>query len=339
LGVGVLGAGASLYNGSQQRKQQRKQAQAAQSANDAQARQRSMLDGADGRAIFGSVPEAALFKTKPYVPINYGQVQATTINDNITALPKIDELTSALNASLRADSGLRIENFAPGFQANLKTLTNAAGSLVNGRLPYSDVMDIVANRGELAGSLGTPGTATNATLKDLGLSRLSAMQSGSDMMTRIGNLVEQIDPISQRSRAVDWTLNPSQTVPLAQADAQFGATYDQMERILSQQSEQNANNLAAMADPAAAGMFAANMQLAGGAPYGGGGANIGGQVLNGLGSALNAYRSISAGNQQSAAANNRFAPEPSTSAYNTWGPTTPANNYYGWMETRRAQPV
>ena len=174
LGVGVLGAGVSLYNGSQQRKQ----AQAAQSANDAQ---QSMLDGADGRAIFGSVPEAALFETKPYVPINYGQVQATTINDNITALPKIDELTSALNASLRADSGLRIENFAPGFQANLKTLTNAAGSLVNGRLPYSDVMDIVANRGELAGSLGTPGTATNATLKDLGLSRLSAMQSGADM--------------------------------------------------------------------------------------------------------------------------------------------------------------
>ncbi len=329
VGVSAIGTGYSIYSSNQQ----------SNAAEDAQARQQSMLDGADGRAIFGSVPEAALFETKPYVPINYGQVQATTINDNITALPKIDELTSALNASLRADSGLRIENFAPGFQANLKTLTNAAGSLVNGRLPYSDVMDIVANRGELAGSLGTPGTATNATLKDLGLSRLSAMQSGADMMTRIGNLVEQIDPISQRSRAVDWTLNPSQTVPLAQADAQFGATYDQMERSLSQQSEQNANNLAAMADPAAAGMFAANMQLAGGAPYGsGGGANTGQAILSGLGQALNAYRSISSANQ-AATANNRFAPESSTPSYNTWGPTTPSANYYGWMETRRAQPV
>ena len=322
VGVSAIGTGYSIYSSNKQ----------SNAAEDAQARQQSMLDGADGRAIFGSVPEAALFETKPYVPINYGQVQATTINDNITALPKIDELTSALNASLRADSGLRIENFAPGFQANLKTLTNAAGSLVNGRLPYSDVMDIVANRGELAGSLGTPGTATNATLKDLGLSRLSAMQSGADMMTRIGNLVEQIDPISQRSRAVDWTLNPSQTVPLAQADAQFGATYDQMERSLSQQSEQNANNLAAMADPAAAGMFAANMQLAGGAPYGsGGGANTGQAILSGLSQALNTY--------QAATANNRFAPESSTPSYNTWGPTTPSANYYGWMETRRAQPV
>ena len=56
-----------------------------------------------------------------------------------------------------------------------------------------------------------------------------------------------------------------------------------MERSLSQQSEQNANNLAAMADPAAAGMFAANMQLAGGAPYGsGGGANTGQAILSGL---------------------------------------------------------
>ena len=329
VGVSAIGTGYSIYSSNKQ----------SNAAEDAQARQQSMLDGADGRAIFGSVPEAALFETKPYVPINYGQVQATTINDNITALPKIDELTSALNASLRADSGLRIENFAPGFQANLKTLTNAAGSLVNGRLPYSDVMDIVANRGELAGSLGTPGTATNATLKDLGLSRLSAMQSGADMMTRIGNLVEQIDPISQRSRAVDWTLNPSQTVPLAQADAQFGATYDQMERSLSQQSEQNANNLAAMADPAAAGMFAANMQLAGGAPYGsGGGANTGQAILSGLGQALNAYRSISSANQ-AATANNRFAPETSGTGYNTWGPTTPANNYYGWMQTQRALPV
>jgi len=329
VGISAVSTGYSIYNSSKQNA----------AAEDAASAQRSMLDGADGRAIFGSVPEAAMFETKPYVPINYGQVQLNTVNDNLTALPKINDLTAQLNQSLRADSGLRIEQFAPGFQANLKTLTNAAGSLVNGQLPYSDVMDIVANRGELAGSLGTPGTATNATLKDLGLSRLSAMQSGADMMTRIGNLVEQIDPISQRSRAVDWTLNPSQTVPLAQADAQFGASYDQMERSLVQQSEQNANNLAAMADPAAAGMFGAQMQLAGGAPYGGGGANIGGQVLNGLGSALNAYRSISAGNQQSAAANNRFAPEPSTSAYNTWGPTTPANNYYGWMETRRAQPV
>ena len=107
VGVSAIGTGYSIYSSNKQ----------SNAAEDAQARQQSMLDGADGRAIFGSVPEAALFETKPYVPINYGQVQATTINDNITALPKIDELTSALNASLRADSGLRIESsFAPAFR-------------------------------------------------------------------------------------------------------------------------------------------------------------------------------------------------------------------------------
>ena len=73
VGVSAIGTGYSIYSSNKQ----------SNAAEDAQARQQSMLDGADGRAIFGSVPEAALFETKPYVPINYGQVQATTINDNI----------------------------------------------------------------------------------------------------------------------------------------------------------------------------------------------------------------------------------------------------------------
>jgi hypothetical protein len=128
----------------------------------------------------------------------------------------------------------------------------------------------------MGNTLGTAGTFTNATLKDLGISQLQAQQTGAEMMSRIGNLVESVDPINQRSRPQDWTLAPTQTVPLKQQDTQFGASYDQMERILKQQSEQNANVLNAAPDPAGRGLFGAQFTMKTGTPLGGTGAAGGG---------------------------------------------------------------
>lgn len=223
-------------------------------------------NGYSAADIFGSKTQPALFENGQYNPIDYTGVQGDTIRGNTTNLPDIVGLTSGINQALRDDSALRIEQFAPGFGGNLRTMTDAAKSLLGGRLPYSDVLDIVSGRQEFGNTIGTAGTFTNATLKDLGISQLQAVQTGSEMMSRITNLVESIDPVGQRSRPQDWTLSPSQTVPLRQQDNQFAASFDQMERILAQQSEQNANVLNSAPDPAARGTFSADFTARTGTP-------------------------------------------------------------------------
>ena len=280
-------------------------------------------NGYNASDVFGSKVEPALFRNAPYNPIDYGEVQGKTIADNRSNLPNILGLTADINNALRADSAFRIEQFAPGFGDNLRTMTNSAKALLGGRLPYSDVMDIVSNRQQLGNTLGTAGTFTNATLKDLGLSQLQAQQTGAEMMSRITNLVESVDPIGQRSRPQDWTLAPQQTVPLKQADTQFGASYDQMERILAQQSEQNANVLNAAPDPAGRGLFGAQFTMKTGTPFGGTGASAAGSFdWSGLVSGIyGAYR-----NSQTGATNPYGTGGDSTQRYN---PDSEWGNSYG----------
>lgn len=251
------------------------------------------FNGYNASDIFGSKVQPALFQNAPYTPIDYGQVQAKTIADNQQNLPAATALTGQINDALRADSALRIGKWAPGFTDNLRSMSSSAKALLGGQLPYQDVLDIVSNRQELGNQLGTAGTYTGATLKDLGLSQLSALQTGSEMMSRIGNLVESIDPIAQRSRPQDWTLSPQQTVPLKQQDTQFGASYDQMERILAQQSAQNANVLNAAPDPAGRGLFGAEYTLKTGTPLGGASGSGGmdwGSLVSGLYQAYQGYQ-------------------------------------------------
>lgn len=290
-------------------------------------------NGYNASDIFGSKVQPAEFRNAPYNPIDYGDVQGKTVADNRANLPDILGLTSDINNALRADSGFRIEQFAPGFGDNLRTMTNSAKALLGGRLPYSDVMDIVSNRQQLGNTLGTAGTYTNATLKDLGLSQLQAQQTGSEMMSRITNLVEAVDPIGQRSRPQDWTLTPQQTVPLKQADTQFGASYDQMERILAQQSEQNANVLNAAPDPSGRGLFGAQFTMKTGTPLGGAGGGAAGSfdwgsLVSGI---YGAYRNSQQGasNPYSAGgqAQDRYVPDSDWS--NSYGAQVPQDGYTG----------
>lgn len=323
IAVAVIGAGSSIYSANQNKKA------AEQKTGDVSNLIGSLTDGGSWNGynaadVFGNRVAPAEFQNAPYAPIDYGAVQGKTIADNRSNLPNILGLTADINNALRADSTFRIEQFAPGFGDNLRTMTNSAKALLGGRLPYSDVMDIVSNRQQLGNTLGTAGTFTNATLKDLGLSQLQAQQTGAEMMSRITNLVESVDPIGQRSRPQDWTLSPQQTVPLKQADTQFGASYDQMERILKQQSEQNANVLNAAPDPAGRGLFGAQFAAQTGTPFGGTGAGGAGSSFD-WGSLVSgiygAYR-----NSQTGAANPYGAGGGSAQRYN---PDSEWGNSYG----------
>lgn len=235
-------------------------------------------------SIFGSVPEAATFNPVKYTPTDYGAVQLDTIQDNLGAQVPIADLLNVINAETTRQGMGRIESLSPGFMEGVSSMQDTAGSLLSGQLPFTDVLDIVGDGQNARGSLGTFGTHTSATLRDLGLSQLGAMQTGTEFMARIANLAEQVDPVGRHGTPMDFSLQPSQTVPLAQQDNQFAATFALQNEIARYDAEQNANNLDAAADPAAANLFGlATSALGFGSGGGFGGNNSGNAAAPGGG--------------------------------------------------------
>lgn len=243
----------------------------------------------DAAKAMGGKPDAAEYRM-----IDFGDEQRRTILDNITALPAIDILNQGANAQLTRQDLRRIGKFIPNFRSIMRTQAENANNLVNGRLPFEDVMDIVANRGSLDASLGTPGASGPATLRDLGISRLSAINSGQSLLQSMVSTAEQVSPIARYTRPSDFLLSPQQTIPWAIQQAQ-----------LEQQSSQSANNLAAGASPAE---LAQNALAASG----------GGNPFSGVGPALSSiapllqsgsgFSPTTTGGYQSAAAASAAAP-------------------------------
>lgn len=264
VGIGALGLGLSGYNTYASRRDAQK-----------------MLDNQGD--IFGSIPEAVPYEMVSYTPVDYGQVQMDTIHQQNTAFPDINALTNRINAALRQGAATRINGWSPGFTKNLARMGNTAGSLLQGRLPYEDVLGIVNDRQSLSNTLGTPGGSTNATLKDLGLSRMDAIDQGSTMMGRIASLSETIDPIARHSRPQDWMYTPSQSIPWKIQEQQFATQLEAEQAMYAHQTEQNAAVLAAMGDPSAMNQFGAqylmSMQGGSGAALGQGLSQLGGLAM------------------------------------------------------------
>lgn len=263
LGLGAaLSIGGGLIGSSAQASAQRAQAKRQQDVLNA------LNNGEFGslRDVFGTVPGAASYEPVSYTPVDYGQVQLDTIAGNKAAMPSITDLNSMINDAVMKSDQLRIETLAPGFGRSLTNLASAANDLTAGRLPMSDVLKVVNDRQSLSDTLGTPGTSTSATLKDLGLTQLGAIQQGADMMGKITALAESINPVSSISTPQQFMLYPAQTVPWKIGENEFASQFQSEQNQLLQQSEQNANNLAAMPNPQAAGLFGANFMAAMGAP-------------------------------------------------------------------------
>lgn len=213
---------------------------------------KTAVTGPGASAAFGKVPEAAR-----YVPLNFGEEQVKAVQRNYQALPDIGNLVMAGNAYGDQDLMRRANRTIPNFRTAMKQYGAAGNDLLNARLPFSDVMDIVSNGNELRSSIGTPGGGTNATLKDLGLSQLSAVQAGGGILKDMVNIAESVNPVGRRSKPADFYMNPTDSVRLGMEQNQ-----------LIQQSKQNENNLAAAGDPAA--YAALQMQLAQAGAHAGG---------------------------------------------------------------------
>lgn len=182
---------------------------------------------------FGRTPKAA-----EYEPVDFDEAQLQSILGNIDNMDEIRSLVRHGNDALTGADLRRAKKLIPGYKTMMQQQGTAASALLDGRLPYDDVLDIVAERATLTGALGTPGTAAPATLRDLGMSRLSAIDKGQNMMKGMVDIAERISPINRYMRPSDFVVNPLDRIRL---------TMDQNQLI--QQSEQSRYNLEAGISP------------------------------------------------------------------------------------------
>lgn len=206
----------------------------------------------------GGVPDAAM-----YQPVDYGDTQAETLLADYQNLGAMGDVSRRANQLLTQQDMRRAEKFVPGFKSIMHTQAQNASNLVNGQLPYDDVLQIAGNSNQLSSAMGTPGTSAPGTLRDLGLSQLQGIQTGQGLLQGMVGIAEQVSPINRYSRPQDFLLYPSQTVP-----------WEIEQQQLIQQSQQNANNLEAGISPT---QLAQNAAAASGAsnPYSGIGPAIG----------------------------------------------------------------
>lgn len=194
---------------------------------------------------------------------------------------QLADLTNQANAGLSLN---RLEAFSPGLGGSFSNLGAVTRDLTAGRLPFEDVLDIVSDRQELSGALGTPGGSTNATLADLGLSRLDAITQGSNMFNSLVNTANSLAP---QSNAGDFFLSTQQRL-----------SAEQTQRAREQAAAQSAAFINASPDPAAAGLFDADTAAALATVNGAlGNASSFGNNLAPLGSAVGTAAQIY-GNQQ-----------------------------------------
>lgn len=268
VGVTVAGTAVNMVGTSRANKASAKYRD--QQMKEAYARLQALAGGA-GEEVFGSVPEHA-----PYEPIDLTQSQIDTIRGNLSSLQLAGELSDKTNDIILGQDLKRIRALVPEYDTNINRMGDVTRDLLLGRLPYGDVLDITANRSELSANMGIPGGGANATLRDLGLSRLGAIQQGGSMFQQMLQVAQAVNPHERRMTPQSMFFTPPQRAEL-----------DIMQAQLKQQSEQSKNNLEAMPDPVAAGKFQlalASLGLQGGGTDPGPGmAAMYGSVAQGLG--------------------------------------------------------
>jgi len=164
-------------------------------------------------------------------------------------LPAALDFTSQINQQFSdetVDLNLeRITRLNPQFGTQSGLIQDNTTALLRGQLPFDDVLDIVSDRSSLAASLGTPGGSFPATLKDLGLSRLSAQKTGTDMFTQFTDtLARSVSPIPNFARG-DEILPFTSLTAGQRVEGELATT----------EARQRAELLNSLADPAAAALF------------------------------------------------------------------------------------
>lgn len=236
----VIAAGATVYAANQ-----------SASAGKAQAKaQRAVYDKAasNPEAYFGSIPEpvdySPLFKEDP----GYANATGQVIAGDRRNLKAAGKLSAGINKEISAEALTRIQGWDPTYVGAMSQLQQNRNSALAGYLPSSDALSITADRGRMANDLGMAGGSGYQTAADLGLKRLDLQTNiGPQLSQTITSILGQVDPIARHESPADYLLKPRDAVPWMIQESQFAAGFQQSE-----------NAIAAMADPAKAGLL--NMQ-------------------------------------------------------------------------------
>ena len=278
----VIAAGATVYASNQS-------ASAGKKVNQAQ---RAVYDKAasNPEAYFGSIPEpvdyAPLYKEDP----GYANATRDVIAGDRRNLKAAGKLSAGINKEISAEALTRIQGWDPTFVGAMGQLQQNRNTALAGYLPSSDALGITADRGRMANDLGMAGGSGPQTAADLGLKRLDLQTNiGPQLSQTITNILGQVDPIARHESPADYLLKPRDAVPWMIQESQFAAGFQQSE-----------NAIAAMADPAKAGLLnlqAFNAGFAGSAQRGNamigqgiaqGASMIGGAMGGGAGGGSNA---------------------------------------------------
>lgn len=190
--------------------------------------------------IFGTRPEFAEFN-----PIDLTDEQLARIAGNAASLPSISENVFDTNLINTLAGQIRFDQLVPRGRQALSGLGRTSETLLRGELPFDDVLDVVRNRAGLAQTLGINGTQLGGALpRDLGLSRLQAIQTGGNLLAQATALADQVDPVARQLAPQSFYLSP-----------ELGAQVGLNQAILGQQSRQGANLFASAPDPVSSGIF------------------------------------------------------------------------------------
>lgn len=232
-------------------------------------------------------PEAFL-----YHKVDLTGSQLDTISGNLKAAKPAIELTNKVNPSIWNNDLSRIRTLMPQFDKSRDSYLGTTRMLQEGKLPFSDVMDITSATSSSAASSGIPGGSRNATLRDLGLSRLDAMERGNSMFAQFMQIAQQISPVEHQMRPQQMMFTPQER-----------AAMDIEQAALDQQGRASAEMARAMPDPAQNAIVNAQMGIemaAMGSQYqpSAGGAMLGAGIQQGLGFAANAMMQNQSSKQQ-----------------------------------------
>lgn len=248
----------------------------------------SDLGGYSPEEVFGSRPELGdveynpLFKSDP----GYSNIVSQILSGNVRNLPVASQLTGDISKSISAATRQRIEGWDPSFMTGMNSLYKTRNETLAGRLPYEDALGIASDRGRFANDLGLSGSSGPQIAKDLGLTRLGLMtETGPNLAANITNILNAVDPVSRHPVPQDYLLRPSEAVPWAIQENQFGAQFDFTKAL--QEAAFNS-----MPDPQAAGMFNLKAMHAG---FNSGSSNSSGAMWGAVANGLGALSSVNWG--------------------------------------------
>lgn len=242
----TLGAAGVGFAGS--RKSSKAAAKGAKAARESAAALERTRDQLIGGSLFGLSstdftgrrPDFAEFRR-----IDPGEELSRAAQANRGALDDVANLTFEANALNQFADSVRFDRLFPGGLEALRNQGAAAASLSAGELPFSDVLGVARDRAGLAQSLGLAGTQLSGALpRDLGLSRLQAIQAGAALNSQGAATLNAISPINNQLRIQDNLLTGQQQADLALR-----------QNILEQRSDQAKFNLEASPDPFAQGLL------------------------------------------------------------------------------------